>query len=318
MPLSAGSPAPPSGAYQGSPSAGGSGYVPQRPAPPPPGGYDQDGPHVVDYAQQQNPGAGAAKRTSYAGAARSSYHPGSRPFANGNGSGGSGGGSSSGSYQPSRPPPAPPTTRVLGGGTPPGQFSSNPSTPTRQPSGNSTSGGGSGLGGAWEIIDDVAPKRSAPPPLTNSLRDISDALPQSSGGGFTSHNSSNSSLIVHPPSNQPPSSNNQYSLLTDPATAAAAGLSLGDDSWSSGPAQQPQPMQMQQPGYRGSNEFSTRVTSPPGPSSGIVSAPSSSRNEKEKRDKGKPAKGIGSFLGTSVCDGPSSFVFVLRRGRSVC
>ena len=110
---------PPTNGYT-YPSPGG--YVPQRPAPTPPADS-----HVVPESESHaRPGG---RRASVVGAARSSYAPGSRPYAP--------------SYLPSR---APPTMRVEG---------------------------------SWEMVDEPLqpPRRPAPPPLTNSLRDLAEALP---------------------------------------------------------------------------------------------------------------------------------------------
>ncbi|ORY69458.1 hypothetical protein BCR35DRAFT_334289, partial [Leucosporidium creatinivorum] len=189
--------------------ASGSNYVPKRTAPNPPGAggsYEYDQPrrdgngHVVNYGDGSG---GGSKRDSYGGGpARSAYAPSSRPPYT---TAQSNGGGSSSSFQPSRAPPQPPratppmlnaSTSSYGGHSP-----HNPATPTRRPS----LGGPSGLGGGWDLVDDAPPgappKRPAPPPITSSLRDLSDALPPStrygpgSGLGSNSANSSNSSLI---------------------------------------------------------------------------------------------------------------------------
>ncbi|KAK4701400.1 hypothetical protein P7C70_g4831, partial [Phenoliferia sp. Uapishka_3] len=332
------------GGPSSSTGSSGAGYVPQRMAPAPPNPTSEDAttshndlatssPHVVEYDNGSKPTV--AKRTSYTGAARSSYHPTSRPFAAPNGAsgspaggatGGSGSASSSASsstYQPTRAPPQPPTTRILGEQSPPSHSPttfgspSNPSTPTRQlpPTAGTSTGG---LGGAWELVEDVHPKRPAPPPLTNSLRNLADTLPSISGAPGSA-NSSNSSLVVHPPSNQVQQAHSlgQYSLLTDPATAAAAGLSLGDESSSSngsgwqGQQQQQQQQQhfqpqkqqsMQQPGYRRSMDYGGgsgfRPQTPTRTVSGSNSASAKTERERPSQGKGSTVKKgvLGSFL----------------------
>lgn len=228
---------------------GSNGYSPSRSAPiSEPSTYDNEGRgsgHTVnEYESHARPGG---RRNSLNASNRSSYVPNSRPYPSSSGSG-----SSSSNFLPSRAPPQPPT-RILG--TPPAQtarrFDDSPpgshrSSPTRSNNPHSN----------WESTSDPAldhPRRPAPPPMTSSLRDLADSNPNSSSyqpiyrydqqqsqSQSRSNNSSDSSLIVHPPSNNTPAATSSYtqanhqaktswSLLTDPATAAAAGFSVMDD-----------------------------------------------------------------------------------------
>ncbi|GAA6003603.1 hypothetical protein JCM10207_003502 [Rhodosporidiobolus poonsookiae] len=206
-------------------------FRPGRAAPPPPMAGPSGGSGGMAYANGHLFDADN-KRNSYGGAARSSYVPssGRPPF----GSSNSAGPSSSG-FQPSRPPPPPPSSSHF-----------SPASPARSaaPSGLS--------GGNWETIDEppaAPPKRPPPPPSSgfgpHSLRDLNDALPPSASPYAQqpgSASSSASSLVVNPPmgysaqqqrlhGHQPSHSVAQtYSLLTDPATAAATNLSMLDGS----------------------------------------------------------------------------------------
>lgn len=311
----------------------GSNYVPKRTAPQPPqgggGGYDYEprrdaNGHIVDYSDGSG---GGSKRDSYGGGpARSAYAPSSRPPYTASQS--NGGGSSS-SFQPSRAPPQPPRA------TPPmlnasasgygGHSPHNPATPTRRPS----LGGPSGLGGGWDLVEDAPggpPKRPAPPPITSSLRDLSDALPPStrygpgSGLGSSSANSSNSSLIVHPPTNAsqgPPQHSGQghhpshsvaqsYSLLTDPATSAAAGLAADvpapSPSWGgatpSGGGRPGSSLGLSQGSQSQRRSWEATRDAPPVDSpSGSARGSGEGKPSKIGKEGGKSKGGLGSFLG---------------------
>lgn len=232
---------------------GSNGYSPSRSAPMAPvhsepnnyEGEGRGGGHTAnEYESHARPGG---RRNSMNSSNRSSYIPTSRPYPSSSGSG-----SSSSNFLPSRAPPQPPT-RILGtpSAQPARRFDDSPpgshrSSPTR----------GNNPHANWDSNPDHAqdhPRRPAPPPMTSSLRDLADSNPNSSSyqpsyrydqqqsqSQSRSNNSSDSSLIVHPPSNNTPvasSSHTQanhqaktsWSLLTDPATAAAAGYSVMDD-----------------------------------------------------------------------------------------
>lgn len=334
-------------------------FVPKRMAPTPPvpsTSYDpyNDSPrdrngHVVEFGAGGHDAAPNKRDSFGAGAARSSYQPGSRPPYSTTPS-------SNGSYQPSRAPPQPPNSARTPGGF--GPSSSNPSTPTRRPSIGAPlpHPPSSGLGGSWELVDDAPfapPKRPAPPTVTNSLRELADALPPSTGssnssrglGGYpSSANSSNSSLVVHPPSNNTQPLQTQhgsgmnhasghhptqslaqsYSLLTDPATAAAAGLAAdvgptpgggerprslvaaggGGGGWGAAANARPisnSGLQHQGVPQRSSNDWAASHDSSSGSGSG--SQLTSTNNVKEgkegKGEKGSRVKGVlGSFLST--------------------
>lgn len=73
-----------------------------------------------------------------------------------------------------------------------------------------------------------SPSRPAPPPLTNSLRDLTSTHTRS-----PSANSSATSLPNLTKSHARQISYSQTSLLTDPATAAAAGLAVMSEERSS-------------------------------------------------------------------------------------
>lgn len=332
QPSSAARPGPPAsyGSYQqGSSSA--SNYVPQRTAPPPPNSYEyNDGSGDVRNGHAVGLDPNAPKRDSYGGgAAKSSYVPSSRPpYKSAVSTGGP-------TYQPSRPPPAPPLQTSGFGANGPSSPSSNPSTPVRRPS----FGAGGSFGGpaGWEVMDDAPqapPKRPAPPPVTSSLRDLSEALPITSSrsgyGASASANSSSSSLVNYPAagndmrlaqtqhgSNQqhnyhhgPTASTSQsYSLLTDPATSAAAGLAA--DVPSAGPAAAARngggaTHQQGRPGSGGAYQYQptdnrladrsasgSTVDSPAGSSRSGEKEPKSKSSEKSGKSKG----GLGSFLG---------------------
>lgn len=259
------------------------------------------------------------------------------------------GGPNGASYQLRRPTPpvtrvigGPSPSQSFNGPYSATSSSSSPSNqtskrPTPSPQNSGSSGGPGGLGGTWEFIDDVPSnsiqqqphhlKRPAPPPLTSSLRDIADSLPTvgASSRSTGSTNSSNSSLIVHPPTNNSQNSHHNstnkshhqpsqslqlsQSLLTDPATAAAAGMAMGDEGWSphvhASNAQSQQQYQQQQqwagsgaagaPPGRRSNEQNQQSRAQTPTQSQFQSGGSSGRD----KEKGSTIKGVlGSFLGS--------------------
>ncbi|SCV70506.1 BQ2448_1900 [Microbotryum intermedium] len=320
-------------AASGSSSYPAGSYVPKRQAPAPPGqmAYDSLSTSSQSKGNGHALGHSESNRTSWGGgAARSSYVPSSRPP---HLSSSNGGGASPGSYQPSRPPPPPPTSQAR---TPPMQASttfgnlspssSKPSTPTRQPSLGLPNQSTGGLGSAWEVVDgtpNFGPIRPSPLTASGPLRELSDALPSTSSGGYhgsASANSSNTSLNVHP---QPALSINTqsqhsyaarqyhhnpsaslggpagYSLLTDPATAVAAGLAadVPAERWTgpsnsanslSGRSGQPLPPR---PDRIPDNEWDRGTSDSPTSARGEGQLAMSAKGEKSKKG------GFGSFLG---------------------
>ncbi|KDE06192.1 STE/STE20/PAKA protein kinase [Microbotryum lychnidis-dioicae p1A1 Lamole] len=327
----------------GSTSYSAGSYIPKRQAPAPPGPTQYDSPSTSSQSKRNGYGIGHAEpnRTSWGGgAARSSYVPSSRPpyLASSNGAG-----AAPGSYQPSRPPPPPPTSQAR---TPPMQSSatfgnmspssSKPSTPTRQPSLGLSNHSSGGLGSAWEVVDgapNYGPKRPGPPPASGSLRELSDTLPSTSSGGYrgsTSANSSNTSLNMHAQPTLSINTHSQhayaarqyhhtpsaslggpagYSLLTDPATAVAAGLAadVSAERWTgpsnsanslSGRAGQPLPPR---PDRIPDNEWDRGASDSPTSARGDGQMGMLAKGEKSKKG------GFGSFL-ADVFSNPSKKV----------
>lgn len=286
---------------------------------------DRNG-HIMDAQEELDT---ADKRDSYgAGAAKSSYVPSSRPPYKSHNSG------AGPSFQPARPPPPPPTRSMSG--TVPIQTSgfatsgplspgSTPSTPSRQ----LPPGAGLLSSPAWNP-DDPA-KRG----VSSSMRDMNDSLPGSRGYVSSSANSSRSSLVMNGPAsdvrNAPsqfsasqqqhhghhhassPSTSQSYSLLTDPATSAAAGLAADVPSPSStvatgtgrnGP-QRPS-SGGQQYGYSSQQLSSgSHLNERPTPSLTTVDSPAgSTKGDREGKSKGEKSSkskgGLGSFLGERV------------------
>ncbi|GAA5888065.1 hypothetical protein JCM5296_005422 [Sporobolomyces johnsonii] len=223
-----------------------SNFRPGRTAPPPPAAAAPAGGangHVYDPENKRNSYGGGPVRSSYV---PSSGRP---PYSASNSSSSVVGAGTSSNFQPSRPSAAPPLPTS---GYPSTSSSfippSTPASPVRGPS--SALGGGS-----WEMVDDdtLDSGRPALSPMTQSLRDLSEALPTSASSPYTqqqpssSAHSSASSLLVNPPIGNNPSLvpehlhrghaqggqghlpshsiTQSYSLLTDPATSAATNLS---------------------------------------------------------------------------------------------
>ncbi|KAM0786325.1 hypothetical protein ACM66B_001799 [Microbotryomycetes sp. NB124-2] len=285
-----------SGAQNQSSSAS---FVPQRtaPSPPTPGSASQ----VVEYGTTLS--SNGSKRDSYgSGAAKTTYVPGSRPPYNAI--------NSAGSFQPSRPPPPPPAGARS---TPPiqtsvGNYASQPSphsgpgTPSRHMSGSTPGGSRDGV----ESLASSHPKRPPPPPVTQSLRELSDALPSTTRyyGQNASANSSNASL-VSPVSTDPRLAGAQfnsptYSLLTDPSTSAAAGLAADVGNGGRGPRPDSRQGQSGIGGnaQRRSNEWQSQQHAyHPVASADISNAPPRSVERPAKgSEKSKSKGGFGSFF----------------------
>ncbi|KAK4050264.1 protein kinase domain-containing protein [Microbotryomycetes sp. JL201] len=268
-------------------------FVPQRTAPSPP--TPGSGGPIVEYGTTLS--SNGSKRDSYgSSAAKTTYVPGSRPPYNAM--------NSAGSFQPSRPPPPLPSGARA---TPPiqtsvGNYASQPSphsgpgTPSRHLSGSTP-------GGSWEGVESLAatqPKRPSAPPATQSLRELSDALPTIARyyGQSASANSSNASL-VSPVSTDPRLGGQQYSaqtysLLTDPSTSAAAGLAADVGNGVRGPrpdSRQGQVGTVQ----RRSNEWQNQhVYHPVGEA--LSAAPRSIERPTKGSEKSKSKGGFGSFF----------------------
>lgn len=212
-------------------------------------------------------------------AARSSYVPTARPpFLPRSHSSSAGAGT--GTYLPSRPPPAPP----LRPRTPPAQHHSQPpfSSPTRSipPSPS-----------RHYPEPTSPPRRPAPPPLTTSLRDLTDALPSHS----TQHSQPSDlpQATTHAtPTHHQRQQSYSHSLLSDPATQAAALASLHESPLS--------PPRVRSSGYGPRDWAQSSASGSTGSAQPYDPASPNPSNGKDRSDKGSTIKGVfGSILGHS-------------------
>jgi len=219
-----------------------------------------------------------------------------------------------GGYQPARPPPAPPLNSSTSARTPPGQYTSQFSSPSKRESNlPAPPTNGAGLGGSWEIVDEAP---AAPPKWPGhgqgqgSLRDLGEALPSGHAGGHyqqqqqgrgayggqyhqggTSRNSSNSSLVVNPPFVSGGAQHSSHSLLADSTTSAGPGPGYGqnDDLNGSGPYLQPRARSPPAHSHSSAGQRASGGFDSPGGSSVKTSV-----DKKDKPAKGK--SGFGGFL----------------------